>query len=120
MNLTWKHVCASDPHSPNSVFVTYLDFCPHCGIPRNDEASVKPDILKHAYEELESIPASAPHYHKTKSGVLVKCYHECKTRFMDAGFWGGLVVGTTVSFPFEHYLYEKVWPFKLLTEWMGL
>lgn len=60
------------------------------------------------------------HYHKTKEGVLVKCYHECRTRLTDVGFWVGLVVGTTFSFPFEHFLYEHVYPFTLITEWLGL
>jgi hypothetical protein len=30
------------------------------------------------------------------------------------------VIGTTVGFPLEHFLYEKVWPFTLLTKFLGL
>ena len=62
----------------------------------------------------------ASHFHKDEHGVLVKCYHECKTRLTDVGFWVGLVAGTTFSFPFEHWLYTYVWPFKLLSKSMGL
>lgn len=60
------------------------------------------------------------HFHKTDAGTLEKCYHSCRNVVTDAGFWFGTFVGTTISFPFEHFLYEKVWPFTLLTEWLGL
>jgi len=57
-----------------------------------------------------------PHYHTDKTGKLVACYHNCKAVVTDWKFW----LGVTVSFPLEHYLWEKVWPFYLLTEAMGL
>lgn len=56
------------------------------------------------------------HYHETKEGRLVKCYHACKSVLGSYGFW----VGTIVSWPIEHYLYAKVWPFKLLSKFMGI
>ena len=56
------------------------------------------------------------HYHKDEQGLLVKCYHSCKSSVLTVGFWAGLTLG----FPLEHLLWEKVWPFKLITEWLGL
>lgn len=56
------------------------------------------------------------HYHLTESGKLVQCYHSCKSVLLSFSFWAGV----SISFPFEHWLWEKVWPFYLLTEWWGL
>jgi hypothetical protein len=56
------------------------------------------------------------HYHKSRSGSLVECYHTCKSILTDYKFW----LGTTFGFPLEHWLWEKVWPFTLLTELLGL
>lgn len=56
------------------------------------------------------------HYHKNEDGVLVKCYHACRRVAFTPAFW----IGVTVSFPLEHFLWEKVWPFYLITTWMGL
>jgi len=55
------------------------------------------------------------HEHVNEDGILIKCYHQCKS-VLDWRFF----LGVTVSFPFEHFLYEKVWPFNLITHWMGL
>ena len=55
------------------------------------------------------------HQHIDEQGLIVKCYHQCKTLF-SWQFW----MGTTLGFPLEHFLYEKVWPFKLITVWLGL
>lgn len=55
-----------------------------------------------------------PHYHATTSG-LVKCYHSCKTALTDWGFW----LGVTLSFPLEHYLWEKT-PLVWISQWLGL
>lgn len=56
------------------------------------------------------------HQHKDRKGILHTCYHKCRSALLDWGFW----VGLTVGFPIEHFLYEKVWPFNLLKDWMGL
>jgi hypothetical protein len=56
------------------------------------------------------------HFHTDERGVLVKCYHGTKTVLTDYSFW----IGLTLGFPFEHLLWEKVWPFKMLTVWLGL
>lgn len=55
------------------------------------------------------------HYH-TVGGKLVACYHQCKNILSGPGFW----FGVTFSFPVEHWLWTRVYPFKLITEWMGL
>lgn len=60
-------------------------------------------------------PQAKPHFHRDEQGMLVKCYHKCRNNWLV-----GFCVGTTLSFPFEHWLYEKVWPFNLLTQWLGL
>jgi hypothetical protein len=57
-----------------------------------------------------------PHTHLTEEGILVKCYHKSKNTLCSPAFW----IGITVSYPFEHLLWEKVWPFKILNHWMGL
>lgn len=30
------------------------------------------------------------------------------------------VVGTTLGFPLEHALYEHVWPFVVISQWLGM
>lgn len=57
-----------------------------------------------------------PHYHKDEKGVLVKCYHECRSLLTDWKF----ILGVTLSFPIEHFIWEHVWPFSLITKLMGL
>lgn len=67
--------------------------------------------------------SNTPHYHTDERGILVKCYHECKTRIINKSFWVGVGVsflGFTVGFPIEHFIWEKLWPFTLLTKAMGL
>jgi hypothetical protein len=55
------------------------------------------------------------HYHKVGT-KLVECYHQYKPLNMIGSF----MFGITVSFPFEHLLWEKVAPFCWLTKWLGL
>jgi hypothetical protein len=50
------------------------------------------------------------HYHKDEHGVLVKCYHKCRNVLTDYAFW----IGITVSYPLEHFLWERVPPFSWL------
>lgn len=57
-----------------------------------------------------------PHFHLNTVGQLEACYHKCRATITSFGFW----IGMTLGFPFEHLLYEKVWPFKLLTHLLGL
>lgn len=56
------------------------------------------------------------HTHVAEDGTLVKCYHATRNLLTSINFW----IGVTISFPLEHFLYEKVWPFYLITEWLGL
>jgi hypothetical protein len=56
------------------------------------------------------------HYHKNEQGLLVKCYHKTKNMLTDYVFW----IGLTIGFPIEHFIWEKVYPFTLLTKLMGL
>lgn len=58
---------------------------------------------------------SSFHHHRNENGVLVRCYHKCKST-LGVGFWLGL----TFSFPFEHALWHYVWPFKVFASFMGL
>lgn len=62
-------------------------------------------------------PQQTPfHTHVDERGRLIKCYHETKAVFLSLSFWAGV----TLSFPLEHWLWEKVWPFKVIAIWMGL
>lgn len=63
-----------------------------------------------------STPEPAPHYHMDKDGRIVKCYKGMRAVFFNWQFW----LGMTLSFPFEHALYTYVWPFYLLSHWLGL
>lgn len=56
------------------------------------------------------------HTHVDEVGRVVKCYHETKSILTSGSFW----LGITFSFPLEHFLYEKVWPFTLITQFLGL
>lgn len=56
------------------------------------------------------------HTHIDQSGRVIRCYHETKAVFLSWGFW----LGVTFSFPLEHYVWEKVWPFTFLTKLLGL
>jgi len=56
------------------------------------------------------------HTHHDEAGLLVRCYHESKALLLSWQFW----VGITCSFPLEHVLWEKVWPFYLISQWIGL
>jgi len=59
---------------------------------------------------------SKPHYHKDERGILQKCYHGAQNLLTDYKFW----IGVTLSFPLEHFIWEKLWPFYLISEWLGL
>ena len=61
-------------------------------------------------------PLDAFHTHVDERGALVKCYHETKSILLSFSFW----LGVTLSFPLEHFIWEKVWPFYMLTELLGL
>lgn len=56
------------------------------------------------------------HYHQDEQGVWHRCYHKCRSTLLSWGFWAGLTMG----FPFEHLLWQRVWPFYLLTSFLGI
>ncbi len=60
--------------------------------------------------------APVPHFHRDDRGFVHKCFHRCTTSIKQPSFWLGLTMG----FPLEHLLWEKVWPFLLITRWLGL
>lgn len=55
-----------------------------------------------------------PHTHVTEDGLLVKCYHKSKSTLLSPSFW----IGMTLGYPFEHALWDHVWPFKLVSAWI--
>lgn len=61
-----------------------------------------------------------PHYHKDERGFLHRCYHQSVSVLRQPGFWVGNIVSTLLGFPFEHYLYDKVYPFTIITKFLGL
>jgi hypothetical protein len=65
---------------------------------------------------LHSPAASKPHTHTTEDGLIVRCYHKSKATVLSAGFWLGLTMG----FPLEHFLWQKLWPFTIITNLLGL
>ena len=50
-----------------------------------------------------------------QQGVITKCYHKCRSLFSWQFF-----AGITLSFPIEHALWTKVWPFAWIAEMLGL
>lgn len=57
-----------------------------------------------------------PHTHTTPDGVLVKCYHQCRSVFTSPAFW----IGSTLSFPIEHALWTKIPFLHAIALWAGL
>ena len=59
---------------------------------------------------------TTPHQHRDEYGVWQKCYHQSRALLTNWQFWLGLTLG----FPLEHLIYERLWPFYLITHWLGL
>jgi hypothetical protein len=55
------------------------------------------------------------HTHKDEHGAIVKCFHRTKSMLMSVDFY----IATIISFPIEHWLYEKG-PLHFISVWMGL
>ena len=53
---------------------------------------------------------------ETRSGVWPWVHRQLQASIFNVSFWLGLTFG----FPFEHFLWEHVWPFKLISKWLGL
>lgn len=56
------------------------------------------------------------HTHKTEDGLLVKCYHNTRSVLASGSFW----IGVTISYPFEHLLWEKVPGFSHIAALLGM
>jgi hypothetical protein len=75
--------------------------------------------MSHSYAKRSRVArptAEAGHTHLDERGFVVKCYHKSKGLLTNWQFW----LGVTLTFPLEHYLWEKAWPFYLITERLGL
>ena len=51
-----------------------------------------------------------------KNGAWAWLNEQLRASVFNLSFWLGLTLG----FPLEHFLWEYVWPFKLITKWFGL
>lgn len=60
--------------------------------------------------------AACGHTHTTPDGLLVRCYHTCKSVLVSPAFW----IGSTLSFPIEHALWTKMPFLKGIATWAGL
>jgi len=56
------------------------------------------------------------HTHVDEQGLIHKCYHKCRSTIFSFGFW----LGVTLSFPIEHFIWEKVYPFNAIGHYFGL
>ena len=58
---------------------------------------------------------SCEHEHKTPDGLIVKCYHKCRSIIS----WQ-FAIGLTLGYPLEHFLWEHVWPFYKVLSFIGM
>ena len=49
-------------------------------------------------------------------GLLGKSIAGMRAFLVDPSFW----LGVSLSFPLEHFFWEKLWPMRLLTRFLGL
>ena len=74
-------------------------------------------IIVYAQRDRHCMKEHEPHYHEDKkTGLLVRCMNSCSNLITDYRFW----IGVTISYPLEHFLWEHVWPFKLVMQFLGL
>lgn len=65
---------------------------------------------------LLGVRKTSGHTHKDSQGYIVRCYHQCKSVLLNPAFW----IGMTLGYPFEHALWEQVWPFYVLSDLLHL
>ncbi len=55
---------------------------------------------------------------RVETWLVVKAHvsHGIRHTILRPAFW----IGLTLGFPLEHLLWEKLWPFDILTRWLGL
>ena len=63
------------------------------------------------YVNTENVPSHGP-----RRWVFEHVSHGVRHTILRPAFWLGLTLG----FPLEHLLWEKLWPFDILTRWLGL
>jgi hypothetical protein len=61
------------------------------------------------------VELAVPHYHKDNAGIFHTCYHKCREIIS----WKTVAL-VTLSFPIEHAIWTKVWPFYELASLLGL
>lgn len=73
-----------------------------------------------ASSKCDVVAPGEPHTHRDRRGRLIECYHKCRhttlSTITSPPFW----FGVTFSFPIEHFLWEKVFPFNAISAWLGL
>lgn len=77
---------------------------------------LRKNLVAEVQDSLEKKQARKPRQNREERGKVIKCFHKCKNVLTSVSFW----VGLTLGFPLEHLLWEKVWPFHLITKLMGL
>lgn len=81
--------------------------------------SLTPAIDALADEAWEAEHPVTPHYHTDSRGFVHTCYHKCMSWFGVRPMLG-FVAATIITFPLEHALYEKVYPFTVISHWLGV
>jgi hypothetical protein len=61
---------------------------------------------------MSEVPSPGP----IRPAAVSKLFRRFRRTVFSLSFWLGLTMG----FPLEHFLWERVWPFKLITLWMTL
>lgn len=78
----------------------------------SDGYLVRKDVLHYITDK----PTAKPEPTSEPTSRLQACYHKCKNELTSVSFWLALTLG----FPFEHFLWEKIPPFKWITDFLGL
>ena len=60
------------------------------------------------------------HEHRDENGLVVACYHVCKSQLKSGRFWFGLTVVNTLEFLPEHFIWFKLWPFTAISKALGM
>lgn len=83
----------------------------------------QPTIQELEEKAQSELQPQMPHHHKDENGFLRECYHVCGNGLTSVAetlksipFW----VGVTVSYPFEHFLWEHVPVFSHIAHWIGM
>ena len=114
----WFSNTVPSGQKPRSVGAGDANKQPYMGSLLRDETTTSP-LGQYRHNGDLSVPfgdaneKGVPHYHKDERGLLVECYHKAKSFG-----WTSFLLGVTLSFPVEHYLWEKVPPFAWVAKWL--